>query len=478
MVRIEDLDNDDLAPAGGLAEDDVDPASIFADSQPQAAPVSSQMPLSPALAAYPAAGGEPACRDTRYDSRQFRSDRQHGHDRHDRQDGQDRPRRDFNGREPRHNRGPRVFDEYQKEKASKALSLILRHRKSEAMRRDGFLPWDVVLQCPELRRFSSAELVEAIGWSHDRERSRRFEMAFDLTGEKGIWVRALMRHSNGADANLLPPSVNASNRTEKDREAMEMAKRYQPPHRQIYAQPQQQEPMGAASADGYPVSGMPMGPVGGLPAGGQPVGYQRREDIPIGGVAPPEPRPLPTASPVPPPATADASQPSMEPAGAEAMEQIPDLTADLPFSPALVEQPVLLQPPEEKPLERACTNGAQSTDASDGSNNSEGSETRLSQTSLRSPSAAQSAWPPEGAACIGRAVGAFDGEAWSLQNPDDNNNYISFLENDEVARLSHDQDADEFAKEAEARWAFGVTRSKGVPGWFPYDFVKFTEGSA
>eukprot|EP00439_Symbiodinium_sp_Y106_P083377 s243_g23.t1 len=134
------------------------------------------------------------------------------------------------GRGPRGDRGDRpqrpIMD--RRERMSKVMTMLLRHREPTEMRQDGFLPWEVILQCEEISgRFSTQDLVSAIEWSHDKDQHRRFEMALNLDDRPhSIWIRATARHTNGRDASQLPPNVTHESRAEADARALEAAKRY------------------------------------------------------------------------------------------------------------------------------------------------------------------------------------------------------------------------------------------------------------
>eukprot|EP00434_Breviolum_minutum_P032225 symbB.v1.2.028500.t3/scaffold2988.1/size65815/2 len=70
-----------------------------------------------------------------------------------------------------------------------------------------------------------------------------------------------------------------------------------------------------------------------------------------------------------------------------------------------------------------------------------------------------------------KARKGFNGDAWSEQYPDDNNHYITFDENDMIARVPHPQDETEQLKEESLRWAFGLKKGTNVQGWYPQHFV-------
>jgi len=72
---------------------------------------------------------------------------------------------------------------------------------------------------------------------------------------------------------------------------------------------------------------------------------------------------------------------------------------------------------------------------------------------------------------VGKARKGFNGDAWSEQYPDDNNHYITFDENDMIARVPHPQDETEQLKEESLRWAFGLKKGTTVQGWYPQHFV-------
>eukprot|EP00913_Durusdinium_trenchii_P004649 g4316.t1 len=139
-------------------------------------------------------------------------------------------RRDRGDRGDRHDRPHRAPLGDPRERGSKTLSMVLRHRQLPAMRKDGFIPWEAVLQCDELQgRYCSKDLVEVIEWSHNKDKQRRFEMALNLDDKGGIWVRATGRHTNGCDASQLPDGVTEATRSESDQNAMEAARRYSGP---------------------------------------------------------------------------------------------------------------------------------------------------------------------------------------------------------------------------------------------------------
>jgi len=361
-------------------------------------------------------------------------------------------RRDYDRREPRDRR----------ERASKVLSCLLRHREEAAARADGFMRWEAVLQHEMIRgRFSSEQLVEAIGWSHDGGAQRRFEMAMNVeTDGDGVWVRALMRHSNGVRAIGLPPGVTHDSRSRADKAALEMARKYIDPRAPRVVPPRYENR-----------------------------GYQRPEDVhsPEGPRPPAEGRASPPGEvqqpyPQPPlPATGDMpdvldpvsleAQPLREGQGRPPANIPPPPSMDVMFAdpatqPDFVFKPVASDSPGPKEQNKWQESpGTPSTE--------EGSDTKQSDTSTAC-SDGDSQWPPQGTRGIGKALGDFNGDEWSEDHPDDNNNYISFNSGDEVALLVHEQDEDEKTKRLEERWAFGVTRSSRVSGWFPEIFVSLS----
>eukprot|EP00931_Biecheleriopsis_adriatica_P090757 TRINITY_DN6468_c0_g1_i5.p1 TRINITY_DN6468_c0_g1~~TRINITY_DN6468_c0_g1_i5.p1 ORF type:complete len:414 (+),score=69.39 TRINITY_DN6468_c0_g1_i5:113-1354(+) len=359
-------------------------------------------------------------------------------------------RRDYDRREPRDRR----------ERASKVLSCLLRHREEAAARPDGFMQWEAVLQHEMIRgKFSSQQLVEAVLWSHDGGAQRRFEMAMNVeTDGDGVWVRALMRHTNGVRANGLPPGVTRDSRSRADMAALEMARRYIDPRAPRVVPPRYDNR-----------------------------GYQRPEDVHIPeGPRPPAAQPLREGRPAPP---GEVQQPYPQPPlpETEDMLDVPNPLADIPPPPSMdvmfadpakqpdfVFKPVASDSPGPKEQNKwREPPGTPSTE--------EGSDTKqpLSLSRLRSDTSTacsdgDSQWPPQYTRGIGKALGDFNGDEWSEDHPDDNNNYISFSSGDEVALLVHEQDEDEKTKRLEERWAFGVTRSSRVSGWFPEIFVSLS----
>lgn len=347
------------------------------------------------------------------------------------------------GRGPRGDRGDRpqrpITD--RRERMSKVMTMLLRHREPAEMRQDGFLPWEVMLKCEEISgRFSSQDLTSAIEWSHDKDSHRRFEMALNLDDRPhSIWIRATARHTNGRDANKLPPGVTSDNREEADARALAAAKRYDGPGSEpIFRERHHRREHHERYSDRF----------------SQP----RREISPV-----PAGRPVPPEEPVDSSLARHGDRPRL------------DITKD-------VAPPSDLRGPKiESPMRSTSDQSTTTASSKTSSDLSEDSLTPPTEAKTKSANKVVSAserglpsWAPEDTLCIGEARGSFNGEEWMQQHPDDCNHYISFKAGQSVARLSHEQDTSEEQKEETAQWLFGVCEGSEVQGWFPapYVFVK------
>ncbi|CAK9083865.1 unnamed protein product [Durusdinium trenchii] len=388
-------------------------------------------------------------------------------------------RRDRGDRGDRHDRPHRAPLGDPRERGSKTLSMVLRHRQLPAMRKDGFIPWEAVLQCDELQgRYCSKDLVEVIEWSHNKDKQRRFEMALNLDDKGGIWVRATGRHTNGCDASQLPDGVTEATRSESDQNAMEAARRYSGPgsvreHRER-GYPRHDFGRGPPRPVARPLDAAPPKPPVGVPVAPAPNGPTELPTIRkviSTQLAPPileEPiREEPVRQGSDQSTCASITEVEVEPKqkGNKVDRKLAEVQS--PAS-ASSEEPgnEAAEVSKETPKEASSPGGRSGTC-------SIGEDSKGEQSAVPAETKSSLFQWPANVVGIGKARQCFDGEAWSQEHPDDKNHYITFDEEDLIARLPHAQDQAEECKEECLRWAFGLKQGTDVQGWYPQIFVDF-----
>ena len=376
----------------------------------------------------------------------------------------------------------------QRERGSKALSMVLRHRNIPQMRKDGFVPWEALLQVEEVAgRWTSHDLVEVIEWSHNKDSQRRFEMALNLEDKGGIWVRATTRHTNGCNASQLPEGVTHETRSEADQKAMEAARRYGGPGSQ---RERRGYPRHDARGPPRPVarpldSTMPVPPGENRPRTPGRARSMSRPRTPGRPRTPESAPPEPTRQHILRKVSTQMAPPILQ---EEPVRHLSDQSTTASVISRHSDFPEVEGKQKGNKVDWKLKEEYETESSQDPDGIQPGEPIEASSATRTSPSVAfnleddgsceempaeepfVSEWPAI-ILGVGKARKGFNGDAWSEQYPDDNNHYITFDENDMIARVPHPQDETEQLKEESLRWAFGLKKGTTVQGWYPQHFV-------